>query len=82
MHVMMVEILLQVLDDTLWATRGISTVRTKHRGRPTIELKASKSNLPKLRDQHQCVLWAQKDQGIDKFCCTTQSREQHGIHHA
>ena len=81
----MVDILLQVLADTLRETRGeISTVKTKHRGQPTKEVKASKPNSPKLRNQHQQVLLAQKDQGFGNFCCTTQSRdtEQHGIHHA
>ena len=79
----MVDILLQVLADTFQATRGkIHTVSTKHRRQPTREVKASKPNSPKLRNQHQRVFLAQKDQGFDKFCHTTQSRDtkQHGIH--
>ena len=64
----MVDILLQVLADTFQATRGgISTIKTKHRGQPTREVKASKPNSPKLRNQHQRVLLAQKYQGVYNF---------------
>ena len=76
MHVMLVDILLQVFVDTLRATREEyprTTIMTKHRGKPTKEVKASKPNSPKLKNQHQRVLLALKDQGFDKFGCTTQS---------
>ena len=84
MHVMMVDILLQVLAATLRATRGEYPQSGPNIGGNRLEVKASKANSLKLRNQHQWVLLAQKDQGIGKFCCTTQSRdtEQHGIHHA
>ena len=53
MHAMMVDILLQVLVDTLRATKGeYPQSRPNIRGQPTREVKASKPNSPKIKSQH------------------------------